>query len=395
MKNTLKKLKIMLIWALFSAQSIAQTKPDNVIILVNVSKSVLLKVKNPHEIAPSALYPLISSGQLSSAFFFIKKPKQSLLKTNWMDEKKKIMLIPFGDLSTDVAVRRGVSADEYSDTNKDFFKNALFKKWPDLTKYKDSSSYRRLAIARAADLAQKNGFSSYWLLIVGDNIDSEKRGIMSFETEVQNVLNKYKPSEDMLIGTIKLTRLKNDFGAEVRHIVLDTVNISPFGKKHSIIVDTVHCVNTEITFIKKSSKDNRIVFDESKAKLSWECTCDTVSEYTVSVIGTDGAEVSPNLRTLKTNDTFVSLKSLNSGNYNVTVVAGGISSTSYITVKGSNLVIWLIVIALIILVGYFGKNNIKHLLAVFDRKRKKSNNPSNNTGDSDTNSNQNYDSSGY
>lgn len=389
MKTILLKLSILLVLILFSGKVISQTRPDNIIILADVSKSVLSNVKNPHEIAPTVLHSLISGGGLSSANPFTAKPKQRL-PTTWIDDKKKLMVIPFGDLNTDKVVSVGVSTDEYSSLKKDFFISAVNRKWPNLSRYKDNFSYRRLAMARAASLAKKNGFSSYWLLIVGDNIDSEKKGATSFEKEAQDVLNNYNPREDKIIGTVKLAGLKNDFGIEVRHIVLDSATVGPH-------IDTL-CVDTEINFKTKSSNSNRIEIDESMSKLSWECNCDTVSTYTVSVKGIDGAKVNVNLRTFETSDTNLGLKSLESGDYNITVSAGGISSTAYITVKGSNLVIWLIAIALIMLAGYLGKDKIKALLATFDRKRKKLNSVSENSGnfsDSDDNSNINHGSSGY
>ncbi|WP_028523351.1 hypothetical protein [Runella limosa] len=371
MKNTTLKWEIMLIWTLFSVKGISQNRPDNIIILTEVSKTVLTKVPNPHEIFPTTLNTLISQGKLNTAYRFTPKPKQSLLKTTWIDEKQKLMVIPFGDLATDKVVSSGVAADEYASSKIDFFIDAISKKYPDLSRFTDEYSYRNLAIARAASLAKKNGFSSYWLLIVGHMKDNTN----SSATIEKDVLNNYKTLENKIIGMIKLTNSKsNDFGIEVRHVVLDSTK-----KRDSGVIPEPICPNAEIIFTKTSTKDNRIEIDKSKSRLSWECTCDTVTTYRVIITGIEGAEVDSSLRSIGPTDTTnVSLKSLGAGDYNVIVSNGETSSTAYITVKGSNSMMWLIALLLLGAIIYFGKDRMKPLLAMFNKKSDKPNKTSGN-----------------
>ncbi len=323
MKKHILKFTLLL----FCFQAVAQK--DNIIVLVDISGSITKYNKNPIT-AAGAIADVIEGRSVTNSDYEFKDAKGGSIKEPLTETGKRIMIIPFGDKSTDYN-SRNESPQALNSLNdaRDF----LTRRFP--SSYPDQKTYRELALARTAEMAKRNGLSSYWLFIASDVTGDDFAGqAADYDKEQQDVIDSYKSPTNKIdetkLGFIKY-RFNNTYKIEIYRIAL--VNYTPPPSSTGTttnppVVDTTQrtCKISLSSFAGGTGSKPRVV-DKVPFSLSWSCDCPNITPFKVIVSGINGTKVDNALRSKIYTSTSAQYN-LGDGKYRIVVQADGATSDS-------------------------------------------------------------------
>ena len=344
---------LLIVWLALVCEGYAQVtdtiKPDHIIVLVDVSGSVKPLKLADSSVAGRLVYEVLHSGMITQRGFVFKPQggmeKEGGIARKWTEAGKKLLVVKYGDLKTDSAVSSQVTATLLTD---DFgmLEKAVMQKWP--TRFLDQWSYQKLALYRAAALAKREGFTSYWLFVVSDDIH-EQRGEKAYNSEQQKLLQFYQPKdvEGLKLGVIEYMGTgSSNFKVDIRYINLDSVITVPPSLTHVVAPPP-----GVIHITKKGKKDEPAQFERT---LTWTSSGTSVDSFMVYVSGVNGTKLKPGAnKYLVKGANSISLP-LEEGTYRITVEGTGTTSdTTYVQVGSGDWswLWWLLLVVVLVLGG--------------------------------------------
>lgn len=349
--------KLFLLFCLCSTTLLAQV--DNIIVLVDVSGSV--QKFGPREtakvIAEVAEGKTIGNGDYSLEIF-----SGSTIAPPLTSAKKKMLVVPFGDLRRDneTATLRATDIFNVSDV-----KVVLDKEFP--TTFADKKTYRTLAMARTAQLAKKFGMETYWLFIVSDRTGDDFLGQdAGYSTEQQELVDSFNSPtnkvDETKLGVIRYKNAKK-YKIDISRLTLEnwtappsstTPSPPPSSSGGTPSVTPASCKVKLVSFANSTSKLPAKV-ETSPFSINWSCNCPEITNYRVSINGLRGEKVdkSQRSRTITGNTATFNLED---GSYRIVISASGAgSSQAYVDVStGSGTGVLIFILLLIAgALGYY------------------------------------------